>query len=87
VSPVSDLATRRKINKGFGEGMTRAVEIVVAPLLMGLVGWLLDGWWGTAPFAMLGLGLYGVVGVFVRLWFAYDREMKAEEAKLPGAAR
>ena len=53
--------------------MTRAVEIVVAPLLMGLVGWL--------------LGLYGVVGVFVRLWFAYDREMKAEEAKLPGAAR
>ena len=42
-----DLATRRKINKGFSDGFTRAVEIVATPVLLGFIGALVDGWLDT----------------------------------------
>ena len=83
---VFDLATRRKINRGFSDGFTRAVEIVVSPVLLGFFGSLVDGWLGTRPAFTIGLGIFGVCGIFAKLWLGYDREMKAEEAKLPGAA-
>jgi hypothetical protein len=82
---VFDLATRRKINKGFSDGFTRAVEIVVTPVLMGLLGAVVDGWLGTRPGFTLGLASFGVCGIFAKLWLGYDREMRAEEAKIPGA--
>lgn len=82
-----DLATRRKINKGFGDGLSRAVEIAVTPVLMGFFGSLLDGWLGTRPVFTLGLAIFGVCGMFAKLWIGYEREMKLEEAKLPRAAR
>lgn len=81
-----DLATKRKLNKGFSDGFTRAVEIVVSPVLLGFVGSLVDGRLGTRPGFTLGLAIFGVCGIFAKLWLGYDRDMKAEEAKLPGAA-
>ena len=83
-----DLATRRKINKGFSDGFTRAVEIVVTPVLLGFLGALLDGWLGTRPAFTLALATFGVCGIVAKLWLGYDREMKVEEAKVPtrGAA-
>jgi hypothetical protein len=85
---VFDLATRRKINKGFSDGFTRAVEIVVTPVLLGFLGALIDGWLGTRPAFTLGLAVFGVCGIVAKLWLGYDREMKVEEAKVParGAA-
>ena len=82
-----DLATRRKINKGFNDGFTRAVEIVVTPVLLGFVGALVDGRLGTRPAFTIGLAAFGVCGIFVKLWLGYDREMKLEEARIPGAGR
>jgi F0F1-type ATP synthase assembly protein I len=80
---VFDLATRRKINKGFSDGFTRAVEIVVTPVLLGFLGAVVDGWLGTRPLFTLGLAVFGVCGIVTKLWLGYDREMKAEEAKVP----
>jgi F0F1-type ATP synthase assembly protein I len=80
---VFDLATKRKINKGFSDGFTRAVEIVVAPVLLGFLGSLIDGWLGTRPAFTIGLAVFGVCGVVAKLWLGYDREMKAEEARVP----
>lgn len=82
-----DLATKRKINRGFDDGFTRAVEIVVTPVLLGFFGSLIDGWLGTRPGFTIGLAVVGVCGIFTKLWLGYDREMKLEEAKLPGAQR
>ena len=82
-----DLAMRRKINRGFDDGFTRAVEIVVTPVLLGFFGSLIDGWLGTRPGFTIGLAIVGVCGIFAKLWLGYDREMKLEEAKLPGAQR
>ena len=80
---VFDLATKRKINQGFNDGFTRAVEIVVTPVLLGFLGAVVDGWLGTRPLFTLGLATFGVCGVVAKLWLGYDREMKAEEAKVP----
>jgi hypothetical protein len=85
---VFDLAAKRQLNRGYSDGLSRALEIVVTPLLFGFVGHLVDGWLGTGPAFMIGLGAFAVTGLFVRFWLGYDREMRAHEAKLPrsGAA-
>lgn len=75
-----DLAARRQLNRGYNDGLTRAVEIVGTPLLLGFVGYLLDGWLGIRPALTLVLGLVGVSGIFVKLWLGYDREMREHEA-------
>jgi len=80
-SRVFDLAMRRKINKGFSDGYSRAVEIVATPVLLGFLGALVDGWLGTRPVFTIGLATFGVCGIFTKLWLGYDREMKVEEAK------
>ena len=76
-----DLAARRQLNRGFNDGLTRAVEIVGTPLLLGYVGFLLDGWLGIRPALTLVLGLVGISGIFVKLWLGYDREMRKHEAE------
>jgi hypothetical protein len=83
--PVFDLATRRKINKGFSDGFTRAVEIVATPVLLGFIGAAVDGWLGTRPLSTLALATFGVCGIVAKLWLGYDREMRVEEANVPAA--
>jgi len=80
---VFDLAARRKLNRGHSDGFSRSVEIVATPLLFGLLGRVLDGWFDTRPALMLALGAFGVVGVFVKLWFEYDHQMREEQAAVP----
>lgn len=79
-----DLTSRQKLNRGYSDGLARAVEIVVSPLLMGFLGRLVDGWLGTEPLFMIGLGAFGAAGVVAKLWIGYDRDMRRHEAQLPG---
>lgn len=79
-----DLTSRQKLNRGYSDGLARAVEIVVSPLLMGLLGRVVDGWLGTEPWCTIGFGAFGAAGVIARLWVSYDRDMKRHEAQLPG---
>jgi F0F1-type ATP synthase assembly protein I len=83
---VFDLAAKRQLNRGYSDGLSRAIEIVVTPLLFGLLGHLLDAWLGTEPVLMIVVGAFGVVGLFVKLWLGYDRSMREHEAQLPGAS-
>ena len=83
---MSDLATRRQINRGYDDGMARAIEIVVTPLIFGGIGFLLDGWLDTRPAFTIGLGIFGVVGIFAKLWLGYDREMRRHESALGSGA-
>jgi hypothetical protein len=85
---VFDLAAKRQLNRGYSDGLSRALEIVLTPLFFGFIGHLVDGWLGTDPGFMVGLGTFAVAGLFVRFWLGYDREMRAHEANLPrsGAA-
>lgn len=80
-----DLAAKRQLNRGYSDGLSRAFEIVLTPVILGFLGSLVDGWLGTRPGFMIGLAAVGVVGVFVKMWIGYDREMRAHEANLPGS--
>jgi F0F1-type ATP synthase assembly protein I len=80
---VFDLAARRQLNRGYNDGLARALEIVLSPLILGFAGSGIDRWLGTRPWFMIVLGAVGVAGVFAKLWLGYDRDMRAEEAKLP----
>lgn len=75
-----DLVARRQLNRGYSDGLSRAVEIVVTPLLFGYLGHLLDGWLGTRPALTIVLAAVAVSGLFVKLWLGYDREMRRHEA-------
>jgi hypothetical protein len=78
---VFDLAARRQLNRGYNDSLTRAVEIVGTPLLLGYLGFLIDGWVGIRPVLTLVLGIVGISGIFVKLWLGYDRDMREHEAK------
>ena len=71
---------KRAMNQGFGDGMARAFELVATPLVFGGIGLLIDRVAGTSPVFVVVLGLFGVVGTFVRLWYGYDAEMRTHEA-------
>lgn len=75
------------MNQGFGDGMSRAFELVATPLLFGVVGLLIDQVAGTAPAFVVAFGLFGVVGTFVRMWYGYDAEMRSHEAAGRWASR
>lgn len=79
--PGLNLRERRELNKGLGDGFTRAFELALLPLLFGGIGYVVDGFLGIRPVVTIALVLYAVVGIFLRSWYGYDREMRAREAE------
>ena len=77
---MSGLHEKRELNRGFGDGMSRAFELAVTPIVFGLLGWGLDSLLGTAPVLAIGLALFAIAGQFARLWYGYDAEMREHEA-------
>ena len=78
-----DLRERRETYNGFGNALSRAVEMVVTPLIFAGVGRLLDGWLGVGPLFTVFLFAFALVGMFLRMWYAYDAAMRAHEAAAP----
>ncbi|MCZ7525090.1 MAG: AtpZ/AtpI family protein [Acidimicrobiia bacterium] len=73
--------------RGVGDGLTRAFELVLTPLLFGALGWLVDAWAGTRPLMTLVFGLLGAVGVFAATYYRYQAEMAREEEGKPWTRR
>ena len=71
---------KRDSYKGFGDGMARAFELAAVPAIFAGLGYLVDGWFGTRPIFMIALVVFALVGIFARMWFGYDLEMRAHEA-------
>lgn len=78
-----DLREKRALNNGFGEALSRAFEFAVSPVVFGFLGHLLDMRLGTSPAFLLILAGLCVVGLFVKTWYAYDAEMRAQDAAGP----
>ena len=79
---------RRKLYSGYADGMTRAFELVVAPLIFGLFGFGLDRVLGTTPLFTLVAVVLAFAGTGAKLWYGYDLEMRAHDensawSKLP----
>lgn len=67
--------------------MASAFEIAITPVLFGGLGYLLDSWLGSAPAFTLLLGLFGITGVFVKMWYVYDQRMGQEEQQVDHTGR
>lgn len=78
-----DLRDRRDLYNGFGNGLNRAFELVVVPLVFAVPGWGLDRWLGTGPFLAILTGAFGLAGVCVRAYWEYSTKMDALQAELP----
>jgi F0F1-type ATP synthase assembly protein I len=65
-----------------GETFAKGIDFVGVLLVFFGLGWLLDRTFGTTPWIMITLGVVGLVGQFVRMYYAYDAEMREHEAEL-----
>lgn len=66
---------------GFGDGLAVAFEFAITPAIFAGIGHLLDRWLGVVPVFTIALLVFGVVGMFLKMWFAYDARMKTQEAE------
>ena len=78
-----ELLDRRQTWSGFGNALSRAIELVATPVLFALAGWYLDRWLGTRPVFTLSLFLLAIVGMAARMYYAYVAEMQAHEEAAP----
>jgi len=54
---------------------TGSFELVLGPVLMALLGLLVDSWLGTRPVFILTLTVWGALGAGVSIWVRYRRRM------------
>ena len=56
------------------DGLSQAFEFAAGPVVMGLIGWLIDLAAGTGPFFLIVFAVFGVVGSFVSFYYRYQAE-------------
>jgi F0F1-type ATP synthase assembly protein I len=78
-----ELRDRQATYNGFGNALSQAVEIVVAPLLFALAGWAIDRAVGTTPVFTVVLAAFALAGVAVRMYYQYRDAMAREEEGKP----
>ncbi len=74
---------RRELYNGFGDTLARAFEFVGTPVLFAFFGHTADGKLGTRPLFTVGLVVFAVAGVFVRMYYGYEAAMREHEARAP----
>jgi F0F1-type ATP synthase assembly protein I len=68
--------------RGFGDGLAQAIDMIGPPVLLGVLGWFLDTRLGTAPAFLIGLVVLGVAGVFARTYYEFQaRAARLDEGK------
>lgn len=77
---VSSLNDKPVMAQAFSDDMTRGIELVATPLVVGLLGWLLDHLVGTAPLFTIVFVVAAVVATLAKMWYGYDAEMRSHEA-------
>ena len=64
-----------------------AMEIAVATVVGGAIGWQLDRWLGTKPWLAILFLMLGLAAGFINLFRAVNRETAAMEAEAATAAQ
>lgn len=74
-----DLRAKQDLNKGFGTATSRGFEFAATPAVFAGLGWLVDRWLGTPFVFTIAFLVFGVVGMFVKVWIGYDADMKRHD--------
>ncbi len=82
-----DLRERRDLNMGLDTGLTRAMELVLTPLIFAGAGILIDRRLDSSPLFAIVLGVLALVGVSYMTWFRYETEMREHDRRGPWASR
>ena len=77
-----DLQERNSIYNGASGAFSRAVEMVVTPLIFGFLGYRLDLWIGTTPAFTLVLSVFCLGYITWKTCVSYSAEMVRLEAEL-----
>ena len=56
------------------DGLSQAFEFAAGPVVMGLIGWLVDLAAGTAPLFLIVFAVFGVIGSFVSFYYRYQAQ-------------
>jgi len=78
---VDERDERGRLWSGFGDALTRAFEFALISVLFGFGGYRLDQWLGLTPLFTIAAVSLALVGLFAALYYRYEAEMKAEEAR------
>lgn len=60
-------------------------ELVLSPVILGVLGFLADRWMGTVPVLTVVAVIVGFAGAAVKIFYAYEVEMRAHEEGQPWA--
>ncbi len=67
--------------------ISNGAELAGGVLVFFLIGFGLDMWLDTTPWFMIGLVIFGVVGNFVKMYYAYSARMQTLERERSESAR
>jgi hypothetical protein len=65
-------------DRGFGDGLSAAFELVVTPAIFGVGGFFLDRVLGTVPVFTLVLSVVVLIYMVWKFWAQYMRDSEAE---------
>lgn len=77
-----DPRERSKIYNGASNGFSRAVEMVVTPLIFGFLGHRVDVWVGTTPLFTVLLAVFALGYLTWKTCAGYQADMDRHEAEL-----
>jgi F0F1-type ATP synthase assembly protein I len=76
-----DLRDRRELNRGFGDGLSRAFELTLTPMVVALIGLGIDRWLGTLPIFTIVFAFWGLGVTTYTAWLRYDNDMRRYEGE------
>ncbi len=79
-----DSSERRELTQQVHRS-TGAYELVLSPLILGVIGFGIDRLLGTLPVLTVTFVVAGLVGASAKLYFSYKAEMEMHEAQGPWA--
>ncbi len=79
VKPAGAAAGTGQDNTRFGDGVVKAFEVVMTPVVFALIGLGVDYKLRTAPWFTLGLFFFGIAGMTVKLWYVSFRSQSLPE--------
>ncbi len=69
------------------DGLSKAIEFAAGPVVLGIIGWLIDRSAGTEPLFLVVLALFGAIGSFVTFYYRYQAQTARQDEGKPWTRR
>ena len=67
------------------DAISLAMAMVALPVVLGLLGWWIDGLLGTGPVLLVLMAGFGVACSFASAWYRYERRIAEHDEGKPWA--